>query len=107
MVKLTPNVTDMVPSALACKRGGADALSTINTVRAISEIDLDTFAPKPTIEGRGSISGYSGTAVKPIALRFVAELGQSGVALPVSAIGGIETWRTPPCSCFWAPPTCR
>ena len=93
MVKLTPNVTDMLPSAMACKRGGADALATINTVRAITEVDLETFAAKPTIQGKGSISGYSGTAVKPIALRFVAELGQSReVALPVSAIGGIETW---------------
>ena len=94
MVKLTPNVTDILPSALAAKRGGADALATINTVRSISEVDLDTFTPKPSIQGRGSISGLSGTAVKPIALRFVAELGQSrDVGLPVSGIGGIETWR--------------
>jgi dihydropyrimidine dehydrogenase (NAD+) subunit PreA len=94
MVKLTPNVADVLPSALACKRGGADALSAINTVRAISEIDLETFVPKPSIEGRGSISGFSGTAVKPIALRFVAELGLSReLDLPVSGIGGLETWR--------------
>ncbi len=94
MVKLTPNVTDMLPSALAVQRGGADAVSTINTVRSITEIDLETFSPMPSIQGRGSISGYSGTAVKPVALRFVAELGQSAeVDLPVSGIGGIETWR--------------
>ena len=93
MVKLTPNVTDMLPSALAVQRGGADAVATINTVRSISEIDLETFSPMPSIQGRGSISGFSGTAVKPIALRFVAELGQSAeVGLPVSGIGGIETW---------------
>ena len=94
IVKLTPNVTDMLPGAIACKRGGADALSTINTVRGISEVDLETFAPKPTIQGRGSISGMSGTIVKPIAMRFVAELGQSSeVGLPISGIGGIETWQ--------------
>ena len=94
MVKLTPNVTDMLPSALAAKRGGADALAAINTVRAISEIDLESFVPMPSIQGRGSISGFSGTAVRPIALRFVAELSQSReVNLPVSGIGGIETWR--------------
>jgi len=94
MVKLTPNVTDMLPSALAVQRGGADAVATINTVRSVTEIDLETFSPLPSIQGRGSISGYSGTAVKPIALRFVAELGQSAqVDLPVSGIGGIETWR--------------
>ena len=94
IVKLTPNVTDMLPGAIACKRGGADALSTVNTVRGISEVDLETFAPKPTIEGRGSISGTSGTMIKPTAMRFVAELGQSGeVGLPISGIGGIETWQ--------------
>ena len=94
MPKLTPNTTDMIPAAIACKRAGADAVSTINTVRAITEVDLDTFAPKPTIQGRGSISGFSGAAVKPIALRFVAELAQSSdVALPISGIGGVETWR--------------
>src|SRR5664280_1991300 len=66
----------------------------VNTVRGISEVDLETFAPKPTIEGRGSISGTSGTMVKPIAMRFVAELGQSSeVGLPISGIGGIETWQ--------------
>ena len=94
MVKLTPNVTDMLPAAFACKRGGADALATINTVRGISEVDLQTFAPMPTIQGKGSISGHSGTVVKPIAMRFVAELCQSRqLALPVSGIGGIETWQ--------------
>jgi dihydropyrimidine dehydrogenase (NAD+) subunit PreA len=94
VVKLTPNVSDMLPGALACKRGGADGLATINTVRGITEVDLKTFAPKPTIQGRGSISGLSGTVVQPIAMRFVAELSRSReLALPVSGIGGIETWH--------------
>jgi dihydropyrimidine dehydrogenase (NAD+) subunit PreA len=93
MVKLTPNVTDIVAPALAARRGGADAVAAINTVRAITEVDLESFAPMPAIAGRGSISGLSGTAVKPLALRFVAELGRGGVGLPVSGIGGIETWR--------------
>ncbi|MBN2446840.1 MAG: NAD-dependent dihydropyrimidine dehydrogenase subunit PreA [Phycisphaerae bacterium] len=94
MAKMTPNITDMLPPALAAKAGGADAISAINTLRAITEVDLDTFAPKPTIQGRGSISGYSGPAVKPIALRFVAELAQSKeLGLPVSGLGGMETWQ--------------
>ncbi len=94
MAKMTPNITDMVPAALAAKRGGADAISAINTLRAITEVNLDTFAPMPTIQGRGSISGYSGPAVKPIALRFIAELAQSEeLGLPVSGLGGIETWH--------------
>lgn len=94
MAKMTPNITDILPPSLAAKRGGADAISAINTLRAITEVDLDTMAPKPTIQGRGSISGFSGPAVKPIALRFVAELAQSKeLKLPVSAIGGLETWQ--------------
>lgn len=94
MAKMTPNITDILPPALAARRGGADAISAINTLRAITEVDLDTFAPKPTIQGRGSISGYSGPAVKPIALRFIAELAQSQeLGVPVSAMGGLETWQ--------------
>ncbi len=94
MAKMTPNITDMIPPALAAKQGGADAISAINTLRAITEVDLDGFAPKPAIQGRGSISGFSGPAVKPIALRFVAELAQSAeLNLPVSGLGGMETWQ--------------
>jgi len=94
MAKMTPNITDIIPPSLAAKQGGADAVSAINTLRAITEVDLDTFSPMPSIQGRGSISGYSGPAVKPIALRFVAELAQSKeLSLPVSGIGGMETWR--------------
>ncbi|UCG15082.1 MAG: NAD-dependent dihydropyrimidine dehydrogenase subunit PreA [Phycisphaerales bacterium] len=94
MAKMTPNITDMLPPSLAAKRGGADAISAINTLRAITAVDLETFAPMPTIQGRGSISGYSGPAVKPIALRFVAELAQSKeLDLPVSGLGGMETWQ--------------
>ncbi len=94
IAKMTPNITDMLPPALAAKRGGADSISAINTVRAITEVNLDTFAPMPTIQGRGSISGYSGPAVKPIALRFVAELAANKeLNLPVSGLGGIVTWQ--------------
>ena len=94
MAKMTPNITDILPPSIAAKKGGADAISAINTLRAITEVDLDTFSPMPSIQGRGSISGYSGPAVKPIALRFVAELAQSKeLDLPVSGLGGMETWQ--------------
>jgi dihydropyrimidine dehydrogenase (NAD+) subunit PreA len=95
MAKMTPNITDMVPAAVAAKQGGADAISAINTLRAITEVNLDTFAPMPTIQGKGSISGYSGPAVKPIALRFIGELAQSKElhGIGISGIGGIETWQ--------------
>lgn len=94
MAKMTPNITDMIPVALAAKRGGADAISAINTVRAITDIDLDNLTPLPNIHDHSGITGFSGAAVKPIALRFVSELYNSKeLNLPVSAIGGIQTWR--------------
>ena len=93
MAKMTPNITDMVPVALAAKRGGADAIAAINTVRVVSDVDLETFTPQPAIAGRSGITGFSGPAVKPIAMRFVAELANAReLGLPISAIGGIETW---------------
>ncbi len=93
MAKMTPNITDMVPAALAAKEGGADAIAAINTVKSITGVDLDKMVPMPTIDGQSSISGYSGTAVKPIALRFITELIKDPkLKLPVSGIGGIVTW---------------
>ncbi len=93
MAKMTPNITDILPVALAAQEGGADAISAINTLRAITEVDLDIFAPKPSIQGKGSICGYSGAAVKPIALRFIAEMAQDErLTIPLSGLGGIETW---------------
>ncbi|MFH1321079.1 MAG: NAD-dependent dihydropyrimidine dehydrogenase subunit PreA [Bacteroidota bacterium] len=93
MAKMTPNITDMIPVALAAKNGGADSISAINTIRAITDIDIDSFTPLPNIHGQSGITGFSGTSAKPIAMRFVSELYNSEeLNLPVSAIGGIETW---------------
>ena len=95
IVKLTPNVTDIRKPAEAAKRGGADAVSLINTVNSITSVDLDLFAPEPTIDGKGAHGGYCGPAVKPIALNMVAEIARSAETrgLPISGIGGITTWR--------------
>ncbi len=93
MAKMTPNITDMTEPALFSKQGGADAISAINTVRGITEIGLEDLVPRPNIFGVGAISGNSGPAVKPIALRFIAEMAQCPqLGLPLSAIGGAETW---------------
>lgn len=93
IAKMTPNITDMIPVALAAKRGGADAISAINTIRAITDIDINNFTPLPNIHGYSSPTGFSGPSVKPVAMRFVSELYNSkAINLPVSAIGGIETW---------------
>lgn len=95
IVKLTPNITDIRYPARAAQKGGADAVSLINTVNSIISVDLDTMAPNPTIDGKGSHGGYCGPAVKPIALNMVAEIARDAetASLPVSAIGGISTWR--------------
>ncbi|TWB23515.1 dihydroorotate oxidase B catalytic subunit /dihydrouracil dehydrogenase (NAD+) /dihydropyrimidine dehydrogenase (NADP+) [Nitrospirillum amazonense] len=95
IVKLTPNITNVLWSAEAAKRGGADAVSLINTVNSIASIDLDAMAPTPTVGGKGTHGGYCGPAVKPIALNMVAEIARNPDTrgLPISGIGGIGTWR--------------
>ncbi|MFT6676513.1 MAG: dihydropyrimidine dehydrogenase (NAD+) subunit PreA [Sulfitobacter sp.] len=95
IVKLTPNITDVRKPAEAAKRGGADAVSLINTINSITSVDLDLFAPEPTIDGKGAHGGYCGPAVKPIALNMVAEIARDPElqGLPISGIGGVTTWR--------------
>jgi dihydropyrimidine dehydrogenase (NAD+) subunit PreA len=95
IVKLTPNVTSILPPAQAAHRGGADAVSLINTVKSITNVDLDHFSPFPMIDGKGSHGGYCGPAVKPIALNMVAEIARNHETrgLPISGIGGVTTWR--------------
>ena len=95
IVKLTPNITDIRYPARAAKNGGADAVSLINTVSSITSVNLDTFSPEPTIDGKGSHGGYCGPAVKPIALNMVAEIARDPetAGLPISGIGGVTTWR--------------
>jgi len=93
VAKMTPNVTDMTVPALYAKRGGADALSAINTVRGLAGIDLDSYVPSLNVFGKGAISGYSGPAVKPIGLRFITDMAADPeLGLPLSGMGGIETW---------------
>ncbi|PIV33633.1 MAG: NAD-dependent dihydropyrimidine dehydrogenase subunit PreA [Lysobacterales bacterium CG02_land_8_20_14_3_00_62_12] len=95
IVKLTPNITDIRSSARAAHRGGADAVSLINTINSITSVDLDLMAPTPTVDGKGTHGGYCGPAVRPIALNMVAEIARDAETkgLPISAIGGIGTWR--------------
>jgi dihydropyrimidine dehydrogenase (NAD+) subunit PreA len=93
IAKMTPNITDMTEPAISAKNGGADAISAINTVSGISGIGLDDLVPKPNIFGVGAISGTSGPAIKPIGLHFIADMAKCReLDLPLSGIGGIETW---------------
>ena len=93
IVKLTPNITNILYPAQTALDGGADAVSLINTVNSITSVNLDTFTPEPTIDGWGAHGGYCGPAVKPIALNMVAEIARNPqtAALPISGIGGITT----------------
>ncbi|MBO6884892.1 MAG: NAD-dependent dihydropyrimidine dehydrogenase subunit PreA [Marivita sp.] len=95
IVKLTPNITDIRKPAMAAHAGGADAVSLINTINSITSVDLDLFAPEPTIDGKGAHGGYCGPAVKPIALNMVAEIARTPETrgLPISGIGGVTTWK--------------
>ena len=95
IVKLTPNITDVTVPAAAAKRGGADAVSLINTIKSIVGVDLDKFVPYPTVGTRSSNGGYCGPAVKPIALNMVGAIARNPntQGLPISGIGGIADWR--------------
>jgi dihydroorotate dehydrogenase (NAD+) catalytic subunit len=87
LAKLTPNVTDIASLATAAAEAGADAVSAINTVVGL-EVDLETG--KPVLPRR--FGGYSGPAIRPIALAKVDEIvTKSGV--PVVGVGGIEDYR--------------
>jgi dihydropyrimidine dehydrogenase (NAD+) subunit PreA len=94
-VKLTPNVTNILAPARAAQRGAADAISLINTINSVTGVDLDTMSPLPSVHGKGAHGGYCGPAVKPIALCMVGEIARDAEcgSLPISGIGGIETWR--------------
>ncbi len=95
IVKLTPNITDIRQPARAAKKGGADAVSLINTINSIMGVDPKSLTMSPATGGRGSHGGYCGPAVKPIALNMVAQIAQDQQTanLPISGIGGIGSWR--------------
>ena len=107
IAKMTPNCKNMEEHARAAIKGGAAAVSAINTIKSITNIDFENMTAMPVVNGKSSISGYSGASVKPIALRFCAQVLQDqeihklvkanghdyGHGHEMSGIGGIETWR--------------
>jgi dihydropyrimidine dehydrogenase (NAD+) subunit PreA len=94
IAKLTPNITDITAAGKAAKRAGVDAISLINTINSITQVNLDTFVPEPFVHGFSTHGGYCGPAVKPIALQMVhACAADPDIQLPISGIGGIATWR--------------
>ncbi len=94
LVKLTPNVSDIVPHGLAAQRGGAHGVSLINTIKSIIGVDIDRFVPEPRVASLSTNGGYCGAAVKPIALHMVAALSRDDrFDIPISGIGGVSNWR--------------
>ena len=95
LAKLTPNVATMSPAAAAALRGGADGIAAINTIKSVMQVNIHTLISAPSVHGQSAVGGYSGNAVKPIALRFIAELAQNPVlaGMHLSAMGGVETWQ--------------
>ena len=92
--KMTPNIANISQPAMGAYFAGADAISAINTIKSV------TMNPEAAVSGKQTISGYSGRAVKPIALRHIHEMatnpmlaGGHGKKVELSGIGGIETWR--------------
>ncbi len=86
-VKMTPNVSDMVPIAQAAKDAGADFLTISNSVKSLAGVDIETG--KPYLPAYG---GYTGPAIKPIIQRFVSEVARA-IDIPISAVGGVRTWE--------------
>ncbi len=94
LVKLTPNITDIRYPARAARAANADGVALINTISSLIGVNLDTWSVWPDVRGKGSHGGYAGPAVKPIALNMVSQVASDPeVGIPVSGIGGIETWR--------------
>lgn len=95
LAKMTPNIGNMEIPSIAAMEGGADGIAAINTIKSITGINLENLSAYPDIEGKSAVSGYSGKAVKPIALRFIHDIAKHKrlQALPISGMGGIETWR--------------
>lgn len=87
--KMTPNITQINQPAMGAFFAGADAISAINTIKSI------TMSPLAQVNGKQTVSGYSGRAIKPIALRFIQEMATNPIMrnIQYSGIGGIETWH--------------
>lgn len=94
LAKLTPNVADMRPFAKIAIENGADGIAAINTIKSLMGMNLDTYSTAPAVRGMSGVGGYSGKAVKPIALRFIWEMASDPSLnhIAISGMGGIETW---------------
>lgn len=95
LAKMTPNITKMEIPARAAMEAGADGIAAINTIKSVMNVDLYDFASSPNVDGKCAVGGYSGKAVKPIALRFISDMRKDEklAGVPISGMGGIESWK--------------
>ena len=93
LAKLTPNITDISDYAHKCIDAGADGIAAINTIKSITDFDINDYS-ELKLE-KTMISGYSGSAIRPIALRFIEDLAHDKYLekTSISGIGGIESWK--------------
>lgn len=92
VIKLSAQDSDIIATAVAVERSGADGVCAINTIKSITGVNLDTLIPYPNVAGLSTYGGLSGPALKPIALRCTAEIAQN-VDLDIASSGGITTWQ--------------
>jgi dihydropyrimidine dehydrogenase (NAD+) subunit PreA len=92
IVKLTPNVTDIVQLAQVAAQAGADGFTMGNSLLGLGGINIDTFEPYPSVEGQSIFGGYGGPGLKPVTLRCTASLAKA-LPLPILGCGGISKWN--------------
>lgn len=92
VIKITPQVADIVEVVQKIKEGGADAVCASNTIPSLMGINIENFVPYPNVGGKSTYSGLSGPAIKPISLRTIAEIKRN-VDIEITGTGGVSTWH--------------
>ncbi|MDQ7096967.1 NAD-dependent dihydropyrimidine dehydrogenase subunit PreA [Desulfosporosinus sp. PR] len=92
VIKLSAQDSDIIATATAAERSGAEGVCALNTLKSITGVNLDTLIPYPNVAGLSTYGGLSGPALKPIALRCTAEIAQK-LNLDIAGSGGITTWQ--------------
>jgi dihydropyrimidine dehydrogenase (NAD+) subunit PreA len=90
-IKITPHVTDILDIVRAVKRGGCDAVTASNSLQALMGVDIRTFVPYPSVNGKSTYSGLTGPAIKPVTLRTISEIARA-IDIPILGTGGASTW---------------
>jgi dihydropyrimidine dehydrogenase (NAD+) subunit PreA len=93
LIKITPQVTDIVAIVKAIQRAGCDGVTASNSIPALMGIDIDTLSPIPSLGGKSTYSGLTGPAIKPITLRTIAEIARNVPDIIISGNGGVSDWR--------------